>query len=255
VNLEPHRALMIELAERSGEFIRPFFGRADLQVELKADLSPVTAADRGAEDLMRGMIRKAFPGHGIVGEEAGAERPDAEFVWVLDPIDGTHSFTAAVPLFGTLIGLLHQGEPVLGCIHQPILRQLLVGDNRSTSLNGRPTRVRPARPIEEATLLTSDPAVVATRPECRGFRALMEQSRLSRTWGDCYGYLLVATGWADVMYDPLMNLWDIAALVPVIRGSGGVITNAQGGPAYPADSIVASANAALHRQVIEALNA
>ena len=253
MNLEPHRALMIELAERSGEFIRPFFGRADLQVELKADLSPVTAADRGAEDLMRGMIRKSFPGHGIVGEEAGAERPDAEFVWVLDPIDGTHSFTAAVTLFGTLIGLLHQGEPVLGCIHQPILRQLLVGDNRSTSLNGRPTRVRPARPIEEATLLTSDPAVVATRPECRGFRALMEQSRLSRTWGDCYGYLLVATGWADVMYDPLMNLWDIAALVPVIRGAGGVITDSRGGPAYPATSTVASSNPGLHRQVIDAL--
>jgi histidinol phosphatase-like enzyme (inositol monophosphatase family) len=253
VNLEPHRAFMIELAERSGDFIRPFFGRADLKVELKADLSPVTAADRGAEDLMRGLIRKKFPGHGIVGEESGAERPDAEFVWVLDPIDGTKSFTSAVPLFGTLIGLLHRGEPVLGCIHQPILRQLLVGDNRTASLNGAPARTRSPRPLEDALLLTSDPVVIATRPECRGFRPLMEKSRITRTWGDCYGYLLVATGWADVMYDPLMNLWDIAALVPVIRGAGGVITDAKGGPPYPATSIVAAAGPGLHRLVIDAL--
>ncbi len=253
MNLEPHRAFMIELAERSGDFIRPFFGRADVKVELKADLSPVTAADRGAEDLMRGLIRKKFPGHGIVGEESGAERPDAEFVWVLDPIDGTQSFTAAVPLFGTLIGLIHQGQPVLGCIHQPILKQLLVGDNRSASLNGKPASVRPSRRLEDATLLTSDPVAVATRPECRGFRSLMEKAGLSRTWGDCYGYMLVATGWADVMYDPLMNLWDIAALVPVIRGAGGVITDASGGPAYPATSTVAAAGADLHKRVVDAL--
>lgn len=245
---------MIELAERSGDFIRPYFGRADLEVEMKADLSPVTAADRGAEDLMRGLIRKTFPGHGIVGEEAGSERPDAEFVWVLDPIDGTNSFTTAVPLFGTLIGLLHRGQPVLGCIHQPILRQLLIGDNLSASLNGRPARTRPARAIEEATLLTSDPVAVAARPECRGFRGLMDRSRLSRTWGDCYGYLLVATGWADAMYDPIMNLWDIAALVPVIRGAGGVITDSKGGPPYPAASTVAAANPGIHKMVIEALN-
>jgi len=253
VNLDPHRAFMIELAERSGDFIRPFFGRADLKVELKADLSPVTVADRGAEDLMRGLIRKRFPDHGIVGEESGAERPDAEFVWVLDPIDGTKSFTSAVPLFGTLIGLLHGGEPVLGCIHQPILRQLLVGDNRTASLNGAPARTRSPRPLEDALLLTSDPVVIATRPECRGFRSLMEKSRVTRTWGDCYGYMLVATGWADVMYDPLMNLWDIAALVPVIRGAGGVITDARGGPPYPATSTVAAAGPGLHRLVIDAL--
>ena len=124
---------MIKLAELSGNFIRPFFGRADLEVELKADRSPVTAVDRGAEELMRGLIRKTFPGHGVIGEEFGSERLDAEFVWVLDPIDGTKSFTAGVPLFGTLIGLLHGGQPVLVCIHQPVLNQLLIGDNLSAS--------------------------------------------------------------------------------------------------------------------------
>jgi myo-inositol-1(or 4)-monophosphatase len=243
---------MIELAAQSGDFIRPFFGRADLKVDLKSDNSPVTAADTGAEELMRELIRKKFPGHGILGEEAGDENPGAEFVWVLDPIDGTKSFTSAVPLFGTLIALLHQGQPVLGCIHQPILRQLLLGDNTAATLNGRPVRTRAARPIEEATLLTSDPVVIG-QPGCQGYRALMEQAKLARTWGDCYGHLLVATGWADVIFDPLMNLWDIAALVPVIRGAGGVITDAKGGPAYPATSTVSSANAEIHALVIEAL--
>lgn len=252
MNLEPYRAFMIELAQVSGDFIRPFFGRPDLRVDLKADRSPVTAADTGAEELMRGLINTRFPGHGVLGEEGGTERPDAEFVWVLDPIDGTRSFTAAVPLFGTLIALLHDGQPVLGCIHQPILGQLLVGDNETSLMNGRPVRTRSVQRIEEATLLTSDPVVIA-RPECRGYAALMGRAKLARTWGDCYGHLLVATGWADVIYDPLMNLWDIAALVPVIRGAGGVITDSKGGPAYPATSTVSSANAELHRQVIEAL--
>jgi histidinol phosphatase-like enzyme (inositol monophosphatase family) len=254
VNLDPYRAFLIELAAASGDFIRPFFGRSDLRVDLKSDQSPVTAADTGAEELMRGMIKRKFPGHGILGEEGGTEGPDAEFVWVLDPIDGTRSFTAAVPLFGTLIALLHQGQPVLGCIHQPILRQLLVGDNAIAMMNGKRVKTRTNGRIEEATLLTSDPVVVA-RPECRGYAALMGRAKLARTWGDCYGHLLVATGWADVIYDPVMNLWDIAALVPIIRGAGGVITDARGGPAYPAASTVSSANAEIHGQVIEALGA
>jgi histidinol phosphatase-like enzyme (inositol monophosphatase family) len=251
VNLDPYRAFMIELARLSGDFIRPFFGNADLRVDLKSDQSPVTAADTGAEELMRRLINAKYPDHGILGEEGGTERPEADYVWVLDPIDGTRSFTAAVPLFGTLIALLHQGQPVLGCIHQPILGQLLVGDNSTTSLNGRTVRTRSVSRIEDATLLTSDPVAIA-RPECSGYAALMARARLARTWGDCYGHLLVATGWADVIYDPVMNLWDIAALVPVIRGAGGVITDARGGPAYPATSTVSAANAELHRQVIEA---
>lgn len=246
---------MVELAEASGDFIRPFFGRADLKVDLKADLSPVTAADRGAEELMRGLIKRRYPGHGIVGEEFGSENPEAEFTWVLDPIDGTKSFTAAIPLFGTLIALLHEGQPVLGCIHQPIAREILIGDNTVTTMNGRTVRTRGVKRIDEATLLTSDPAVINRLPACRGYQALMERAALSRTWGDCYGYLLVATGRADVMYDPLMNLWDIAALIPVIRGAGGVITDAMGGPAYPATSTVAAANPELHALVIGALNA
>jgi myo-inositol-1(or 4)-monophosphatase len=128
VDLTPYRDLLVELATASGDLIRPYFGAPDLDVQLKADETVVTKADRDAEALMRELIGRRFPGHGIIGEEYGEERPDAEFVWVLDPIDGTISFASASPLFGTLIALMHDGRPVLGCIHQPVLRQLLVGD-------------------------------------------------------------------------------------------------------------------------------
>jgi histidinol phosphatase-like enzyme (inositol monophosphatase family) len=255
VTLDPYREFMVELAGLSGAFIRPFYARSDLKVDLKADQSPVTEADRGAEELMRAHIRRKFPSHGIVGEELGSERTDAEFVWVLDPIDGTKSFTAAVPLFGTLIALLHQGQPVLGCIHQPILGELVVGDGITTTLNGSAIRTRAVSRPEEATLLTSDPAALDRYPGGTGYQTLMAKARLARCWGDCYGYLMIATGRADVMFDPVMNLWDIAALVPVIRGAGGVITDAHGGAPYPAKSTVASANAILHEKILEGLGA
>jgi histidinol phosphatase-like enzyme (inositol monophosphatase family) len=243
----------LELAEASGAFIRPFFANPDLAVELKSDLSPVTAADRGAEELMRARIAQQFPDHGVIGEEYGVERGDAEWVWVLDPIDGTKSFMTACPLFGTLIALLHQGQPVLGVIHQPILGQLMIGDGTSTTLNGRPVRVRACSSLADATVLTSDPFNPATYQKGAAYERLVRRARLVRTWGDCYGYLLLSGGWADVMLDPIMNPWDIAALVPVVRGAGGVITDWQGGPAYPAASTIAACPE-LHAQVVAALN-
>src|SRR5450432_1113924 len=127
MDLDPYRPFLVELAERSGDLIRPYFGNHSLEIETKADASPVTLADRGAETLMREMIESRFPNHGIIGEEFGDLRSAAEWVWVLDPIDGTKSFMSACPLFGTLIALLHRGRPVLGAIHQPILRQLMIG--------------------------------------------------------------------------------------------------------------------------------
>ena len=254
MNLEPQRLFLTELAAKSGEFIRPFFGQPGLVVETKSDASPVTQADRGAEELMRALIANKFPSHGILGEEFGADRTDAEWVWVLDPIDGTKSFITGVPLWGTLIALLHEGQPVLSCIHQPILQQLLLGDGATTTLNGRPVRTRSTIKIEEATVLTSDPLNPEKYQNGPAHHTLLHRAKLTRTWGDCYGYLLVAGGWADVMLDPIMNPWDIAALVPVIRGAGGVITDWQGGAAYPAQSTVAAATPQLHAQVLAALN-
>lgn len=253
MDLAPYRAFIRELAAESGEFIRPFFGRADLAVEAKGDESPVTAADRGAEELLRRRIKARYPDHGIIGEEFGAEREDAEFVWVLDPIDGTKSFITAVPLWGTLIALLHRGQPVLGCIHQPVLGQLLVGDNQTAELNGRPVRVRSTKRVAESTILTSDHLNLARYQDGPACDRLLSRARLVRTWGDCYGYLLLASGHADVCLDPIMNPWDIAALVPIIRGAGGVISDWQGGPAYPAGHTIAAATPELHAIVVESL--
>jgi histidinol phosphatase-like enzyme (inositol monophosphatase family) len=245
---------MMELAAESGAFIRPLFGHRGLAVESKADQSPVTVADRGAEEMMRVMIKKRYPDHGIIGEEYGSENAEAEFVWMLDPIDGTKSFITGVPLWGTLIALLHKGQPILGCIHQPVLQQLLVGDGQATTLNGRPTRVRPCARLADATILTSDTLNFAKYQKGNACEQLVKQAKLFRTWGDCYGYLLVASGLADVMLDPIMNPWDIAALIPIIRGAGGVITDWKGGAPFPAESTIA-ASPELHAQVIATLNA
>jgi histidinol phosphatase-like enzyme (inositol monophosphatase family) len=253
MNLAPYRDFLVELAERSGDFIRPYFASPELAVETKSDDSPVTAADRGAEKLLRELIEKKFPAHGIIGEEFGNERPDAEWTWVLDPIDGTKSFMSAVPLFGTLIALMHNGQPVLGAIHQPILRQLMIGDGQTTTLNNCTVRVRATARLEDATLLTSDPLNPAKYQNGAAYAALEKRVRLTRTWGDCYGYLLLAGGWADVMVDPIMNPWDIQALIPIVRGAGGVITDWQGGDPVKACSIVA-ASPTLHADVITVLN-
>ncbi|HNC24114.1 MAG TPA: histidinol-phosphatase [Opitutaceae bacterium] len=253
MDLTPYRTFLGELAARSGEFIRPYFANPTLVVETKSDATPVTLADRGAEELMRRLINARFPNHGVIGEELGSDRPDAEFVWVLDPIDGTKSFATACPLFGTLIALLHHGQPILGAIHQPILGQLVIGDGTTTELNGRPVRVRPMARVEDATVLSTNLLSPARHQNGPAFEALIRRARLVRTWGDCYGYLLVATGWADVMCDPIMNPWDIAALIPVIRGAGGVITDWQGKDPVDANSIVA-AGPQLHAAVIAALN-
>jgi myo-inositol-1(or 4)-monophosphatase len=256
VDLTPYRDFVVELAELSGDLIRPYFG-ADAQtlgVELKPDETIVTRADRDAEALMREAIAKRFPGHGILGEEYGSERPDAEFVWVLDPIDGTISFASASPLFGTLIALLHNGTPVLGALHHPVLRQLCIGEGEGTTLNGKPVRVRAPGPLSQATLLATDVLEVAEYQDGAAFDSLLREVKLVRTWGDCYGYLLLATGHAEIMCDPIMNPWDIAALIPVVRGAGGVITDWQGKDAVGAASIIATSSQALHLEVIRRLN-
>lgn len=221
------KAFMTELAKASGELILRYWRDEEhLRVERKADSTPVTEADRGAERLMRKMIAERYPAHGIIAEEFGNERADAEFVWVLDPIDGTKSFISHVPLFGTLIALLHRGEPVLGCIHQPVLGELLIGDNETCTLNGKLTGVRPCPELAQAVVSTTDPALFAAgRHHVPGLDKLAEKAWLTRAWGDCYGYLLVATGRADLMLDPVLETWDLMALIPIIRGAGGVITD------------------------------
>src|SRR5680860_1154469 len=252
-NIDRMREFAVELAHQSGELIAGMFRQSDLAVETKADDSPVTPADREAEELLRRRIRSRFPEHGIVGEEFGSERDDAEYVWYLDPIDGTISFVAGVPLFGTLIGLTRDGEPILGLIHQPITNELMIGTASGTTLNGRPVRVRETSSLEAATLLTTDLGLIERYKNLDRFEALRERTGLYRGWGDCYGHLLVAAARADIMIDPIMNPWDLIPLVPVIRGAGGVITTWEGDDPVHGDSAVASAPG-IHAQVLEILN-
>lgn len=250
------RPFVTRLGDRSGEVLRRHFQSTDLSVDTKDDASPVTVADREAESVLRRMIAEEFPDHGIIGEEFGEERADSEFVWTLDPIDGTISFVAGVPLFGTLVGLLRNGRPVLGMIHQPITDEMVIGTSSGTTLNGRPVRVRPEPPIEKATLLTTDPGLIEPNlppGAYERFDSLVRRAGTYRGWGDCYGYLLVATGRADAMMDPIMNPWDLLPLIPVIEGAGGIITTWSGDDAVRGSSALA-AGPSLHAELVEALN-
>jgi myo-inositol-1(or 4)-monophosphatase len=247
-----YREFIGELTAASGPILQRHFRDPALVVEQKSDRTPVTEADRAAEGAMRKLINERFPGHGILAEEYGPERADAEWTWVLDPIDGTKSFIHGVPLFGTLIGLLHHGQPVLGAIHQPILNLLCMGDGTTTTLNDKPVQVRQTRSLAEATLLTTcvmDPPV---RYDADAWRRLSTAAHLVRTWGDCYGYMQVACGQADIMCDSVMNLWDVLPLVPIIRGAGGVITDWHGGEVGDQKSCIA-ANPRLHRMALDLL--
>ena len=240
------------LVEKSGEIIKRAYLTGKIDVELKADATPVTKVDREVEELMRELIRKAYPEHGVIGEEYGEEKACAEFVWTLDPIDGTVSFANGCPLFGTLIGLLRQNQPLLGAIHLPLLNQLCIGDGKRTYVDGRPVQLRSVSCLADATLLATDIASIRRTQHREGFDILLDQTQLSRTWGDCFGYLLVASGKADIMLDLDMRIWDIVPLVPVISGANGIITSWSGDDASQGKSCLAT-NRTLHHQVVEIL--
>ncbi|MCY3834370.1 MAG: histidinol-phosphatase [Chloroflexi bacterium] len=240
-----------ELARASGEIIMRYF-RREFAVETKADESPVTIADRQAEEIMREMIMKEYPEHGIIGEEFGVHNESAEFQWVLDPIDGTKSFVSGTFLFGTLIGLMKGDQPIVGTIHHPVTKHLLIGDGAEARLNDEIVRVRDTRQLRDAVMLYTDFIHVGQYQNGIAFQQLMGKTSFNRTWGDCHGYFLLATGGADIMLDPIMQLWDTVALIPVIEGAGGVITSWNGGPPLRGNGIIAS-NRHLHSQVLRVL--
>jgi len=240
------------LAVESARIIKPYF-RQELIVDVKSDNSPVTVADKKAEEFMRELISKEFPEHGIIGEEFGTINPDSEYVWVLDPIDGTKSFISGALSFGTLIALLKNGNPILGIINHPILNEYLVGDNESCELNGKIIKIRKCSDISKAVLLTTDHLNIGKYQNPIGFEKLIRKVQLYRNWGDCYGYYLLASGFADIMIDPIMNSWDSMALIPIIKGAGGGISDYQGNNPVKGSSIVAACPD-LHRAVIKILN-
>jgi histidinol phosphatase-like enzyme (inositol monophosphatase family) len=247
-----------EMARASGEAILPFF-RTMLAAEDKSHggpYDPVTEADRAAETVMRGLIKRHFPTHGIVGEEFGSEREDAEFVWVLDPIDGTRAFMAGLPLWGTLIGLLSNGHPAYGLMGQPFIGETFLGDGGSASYRGpkgdRPLMTRRCATLAAATLSTTSPRLFEESGRA-AFESLEREAQMTRYGYDCYAYAMLAAGHIDVVVESGLKPYDIVALIPIIEGAGGIVTTWEGGPASSGGSIVACGDPRLHEIVLKRL--
>jgi inositol-phosphate phosphatase/L-galactose 1-phosphate phosphatase/histidinol-phosphatase len=245
-------AVAHRLADAAGTVIRPYF-RTPIAVDDKADESPVTIADRQAEQVMRDVVRETLPDHGIIGEEYGSHNPDAEWVWVFDPIDGTKAFITGKPSFGTLICLMHHGEPVLGILDQPITGERWVGvTGQGATLNGQPLSVRRCDSVSKAALYTTDPAMFSGE-EINAFGRLSHAVKLRRYGADCYAYGLLAAGFVDLICEADLKLYDFAALVPIIREAGGIITDWTG--AAPGKNttgrIVAAGDPRCHQQALE----
>jgi inositol-phosphate phosphatase / L-galactose 1-phosphate phosphatase / histidinol-phosphatase len=229
IELDDFLALALSLADAAGEAIRPYF-RKPLTVDDKADLTPVTAADRAAELAMRSLIEERFPGHGILGEEFGRVREDAEFVWTLDPIDGTKSFISGVPLFGTLIALTRAKRPILGIIDQPISRERWVGvAGRATTLNSAVVYCRACPGLAGATLFATTPDMFKDI-DAMAFARVSSAVKLTRFGADCYAYGLLAAGFIDLVLEANLKPYDFCAMVPIVEGAGGVATDWQGAP-------------------------
>ena len=233
-----------ELARLAGDVALGHF-RTNVAVETKGDGSPVTVADRAAETAARDWVRRHFPGDGVLGEEFGAERPEARRRWIMDPIDGTKTFVRGVPLWGTLIAVAEGDTVLAGAAYFPSVGELLAAaPGEGCWWNGARCRVSAVDRLEAATVLTTDERFAGTPARGDGWRRLAARAAVSRTWGDCYGYLLLATGRAEVMVDAVMSPWDSAALQPIVVEAGGVFTDWDGVPSGFAGSVVAT-NAAL----------
>jgi myo-inositol-1(or 4)-monophosphatase len=247
-----------QLASASGDTILPFF-RTALAVEnkLAAGFDPVTAADRAAENAMRALIRKNFPEHGILGEEYGSERADAEYVWVLDPIDGTKSFIAGMVAWGTLIGLTRFGEPVYGMMHQPFTHERFFGDSGAARYRGpagdRDLHVRPCASLSDAMMFTTSPLLM-NQSDRTAFQRVENAVKLSRYGGDCYAYCMLAAGQIDLIIETELKPYDIVPLIPVITGAGGIISTWDNGPAQAGGRLVVAGDARVHAAALAMLN-
>jgi len=226
---------LLALNRASGEVILPLF-RADhgWEDKGKAGFDPVTDADKNAEAAIRRLIAERYPDHGVIGEEYGEDRPDAEFVWVLDPIDGTRAFIAGLPLWTTLIGLRFQGRPVIGSIGQPFLGEVFIGGPMGSRLvvgGGEvPLKVRPCPKITDAVIATTDPEGCFNGAELGAWTQVRAAARLARLGCDAYAYAMVAQGTMDLVVEAGLKAWDIEAAIPVVEGAGGMVTDWRGQP-------------------------
>jgi myo-inositol-1(or 4)-monophosphatase len=251
-------SFMHELADASGRAIEPYY-RSELAVDDKSQMGPfdpVTAADRAAEAAIRALIGARYPGHGLIGEEFGAEGVDAEHVWILDPIDGTRSFVSGLPLWGTLIALMRGGEVIAGMLDQPFLRERFWGDGKTATGRGargdKPLRTRRPVAMRDAVVwasssFTLDPAGMAA------VERLRPEVRMIRYGSDCYAMAMLAEGHVDAVIETGLEIYDIAAHVPILLGAGGAITGRDGGAALAAGDYVAVGDPALHAPMLSLL--
>jgi inositol-phosphate phosphatase/L-galactose 1-phosphate phosphatase/histidinol-phosphatase len=243
------------LADAAGEVVRRYF-RQPVEVITKADMSPVTIADRETEKLMRSLVAATYPAHGLIGEEFGAERPEAEFVWIFDPIDGTKQFIAGRPLFGTLIGLLHQGRPLLGVIDHPALRERWIGARgHPTRFQGGPVKARTCADLSLAVLGASSPHMFTTLEAAAAFERVRKAAGSTMYGGDCYAYGLIASGFHDLVIEANNGIHDFLPLVPVIEGAGGMVTDWQGKALglKSGDKVLAAGDKRMHKAALELL--
>jgi histidinol phosphatase-like enzyme (inositol monophosphatase family) len=248
-----------DLASRSGEAILPFF-RTAMATHNKAgsgSFDPVTEGDRGAEMVMRRIIKESFPDHGIVGEEFGSEREDAEFVWVLDPIDGTRAFVSGLPVWGTLIGLMRGGVPAYGMMHQPFTRERYFGDGQSAHYQGpegtRSIMTRACAELSAATVMTTSPKLFKDADQ-KAYERVESACRLARYGCDCYAYCMLAAGHVDLVIEAGLQPFDIVALIPVIEGAGGIITSWDGSSAAKGGRVIAAGDRRIHEAALTLLN-
>lgn len=248
-------ALAARLADAARPILKGYF-RKPIPIDGKADDSPVTRADREAEAAMRAILAAEVPGHGIIGEEYGVENPDADYVWSLDPLDGTRAFVSGKPQFGTLVALLHRGSPIVGVMDMPILGERWTGVvGRGATLNGAPARTRQAVELAEARIATTSPEIFADPADMAAYQRLRDQVADCNFGGDCYNYGVLASGSLDVVIETTLKIWDMAALAPVVISAGGAMTDWSGAPltVHSKGDVVASSDPSLHRAVLAAI--
>jgi histidinol-phosphatase len=242
----------IDAAWQAGQLTLAHF-QTGVGVEWKADDSPVTIADRGAEELLRRLIGQKFPGHAVLGEEFGEADTDSRYRWIIDPIDGTRSFVRGVPLYGVLIGLEVSGEVLVGVCYMPGMGNMLAAaKGEGCRWNGRLSSVSEVSSLDQAFVLYTDAAGFEPQGRADAWEALQAASHTQRGWGDCYGHLLVATGRAEVMLDPIVAPWDCAAFLPILQEAGGTLTDWSGNATvFGGDAF--STNGVLFDKVMEIL--
>lgn len=247
-DLREYLDFAVDLAVEAGRTTLKYF-RSRLTVDRKSDRSPVTVADRETEQLIRGEISRRYPEHGVLGEEHGETNPGVDLTWIVDPIDGTKSFIRGIPLYTVLVALVDGDSPVLGVVHCPPLAETVsAAVGLGCRYNGDPCRVSDAEDLSESLVLTTDFADLDRRlPEFA--ERLYTATGMARTWADGYGYLMVATGRAEAMIDPVMNVWDIAPLGPIITEAGGVFTDVYGATDPTGASALAAAPS-IHRSIV-----